>query len=437
MLSRESGLRLILGQNSCLFKTNISWLRTNVCTGLNGRVSPLQYNLRNQFSFSFQSSRNQRVENYDDFEEESVRQPRRGRILEFSNIQWNKETLIPFQKHFYQEHPGVARRNVEEVNKMRREAKMLVFGNNLPKPFQNWEESGIPGFFFFFFYQRRGGKKKFQEGYPLARPEISRNFLHIGEKKKSNIYLHPTPIQQQGIPLALSGNDVVGISRTGSGKTLTYVLPLLVHVEAQPVVQQGDGPIGLILAPTRELAQQINSEIEKYAKANIDIILKHTAVYGGTDRSQQIRKLQTWPDILVATPGRLLDLASAGMTNFKRTTYLVLDEADRMLHMGFRRDLEKILSYIRPDKQVLMWSATWPPEIQQIAQQFMKNPFGVQLAAPICTPMIKSIRISNFSPNRIKKESSLMTLRRSQRKKKSAWCLSIKRLLQIFWKEFG
>ena len=152
--------------------------------------------------------------------------------------------------------------------------------------------------------------------------------------------------------MALSGRDVIGISRTGSGKTLAYLLPLIVHIQAQPIVKRGEGPIGLILAPTRELTLQINDEINKYIRSNPDIQLKNAAVYGGSDRHKQIYSLRQSPDILVATPGRLLDLLECGETNFKRTTYCVLDEADRMLDMGFRDDLEAILSYIRPDKQV-------------------------------------------------------------------------------------
>ena len=153
------------------------------------------------------------------------------------------------------------------------------------------------------------------------------------------------------------------------------------HIQAQPIVKRGEGPIGLILAPTRELTLQINGEITKYIESNPEIQLKNCAVYGGSDRHRQIHSLRQSPDILVATPGRLLDLLECGETNFKRTTYCVLDEADRMLDMGFRDDLECILSYIRPDRQTLMWSATWPKEIQQIANQYMREPIRVQIGS--------------------------------------------------------
>ena len=140
-------------------------------------------------------------------------------------------------------------------------------------------------------------------------------------------------------------------------------------------------PCALVLAPTRELTLQINGEINKYIESNPEIQLKNCAVYGGSERHRQIHSLRQSPDILVATPGRLLDLLECGETNFKRTTYCVLDEADRMLDMGFRDDLECILSYIRPDRQTLMWSATWPKEIQQIANQYMNDAIRVQIGS--------------------------------------------------------
>ena len=191
----------------------------------------------------------------------------------------------------------------------------------------------------------------------------------------------PTPIQQQGIPIALSGRDCIGISRTGSGKTLAYLLPAIVHISAQPIVKKGEGPIALILAPTRELVNQINEEIGKFVKANNYVSVRHCAVYGGADRHRQIYNLKQSPDIIVATPGRLIDLLTQNETNFKRTTYVVLDEADRMLDMGFRDDLETILTYVRPDRQCLLWSATWPTEIQQIASMYTKDPIRVQIGS--------------------------------------------------------
>eukprot|EP01083_Nonionella_stella_P055782 147062_1 len=266
-----------------------------------------------------------------------------------AQIEWTNEALTPFTKDFYTEHPEITKKTDADIEQFRKSNAMIIHGHNIPKPFDSFTHSGLP--------------------------DICIQHLH-----KMRIE-DPSAIQQQGIPMALSGRDVVGISRTGSGKTLAYLLPLIVHIQAQPIVKRGEGPIGIILAPTRELALQINEEINKYIQSNPDIALKNCAVYGGSDRHRQIQTLRQSPDILVATPGRLLDLLECGETNFKRTTYCVLDEADRMLDMGFRDDLECILSYIRPDKQTLMWSATWPKEIQQIAASYMNDPIRVQIGS--------------------------------------------------------
>lgn len=264
------------------------------------------------------------------------------------NIQWADEKLTPFKKDFYEEHLNLQNMTNADIKRIREDLNMMVFGKNIPKPFRSFHESGIPEQYLKYL-----------------------NRLGID---------NPTPIQQQGIPTALAGRDVIGISRTGSGKTLTYLLPCIVHIAAQPAVNKGEGPIGLILAPTRELACQIGNEIDKLIQLNRTAI-KYCTVYGGTDRNRQIYSLKQSPDILVATPGRLMDLLESGVTNFKRTTYCVLDEADRMLDMGFRDDIETILSYIRPDKQTLMWSATWPSEIQSIALNYMNDPVRIQIGS--------------------------------------------------------
>lgn len=180
----------------------------------------------------------------------------------------------------------------------------------------------------------------------------------------------PTPIQGIGWPTALSGRDMVGIAQTGSGKTLAYLLPGIVHINAQPPLRPGDGPVGLILAPTRELAMQIQSEVMKFTEGSR---IRSTAVFGGVPRYGQASDLRRGVEILIATPGRLLDFLESGTTNLKRVTYLNLDEADRMLDMGFEPQIRKVVSQIRPDRQTLMWSATWPKEIQQMARDFCRE----------------------------------------------------------------
>lgn len=148
-------------------------------------------------------------------------------------------------------------------------------------------------------------------------------------------YTEPSAIQKQAIPAALQGRDIIGIAKTGSGKTAAFVLPMLVHIMDQEELSKGDGPIGLILAPTRELATQIYSEAKKFAKA---YGLRVAAVYGGASKMQQFKDLRSGTiEILVATPGRLIDMIKMKATNLRRVTYLVLDEADRMFDLGFGR----------------------------------------------------------------------------------------------------
>ncbi|ONM35290.1 DEAD box RNA helicase1 [Zea mays] len=154
-------------------------------------------------------------------------------------------------------------------------------------------------------------------------------------------FVEPTPIQSQGWPMALKGRDLIGIAQTGSGKTLSYLLPGLVHVGAQPRLEQGDGPIVLILAPTRELAVQIQEESTKFGSYSRT---RSTCVYGGAPKGPQIRDLRRGVEIVIATPGRLIDMLEAGHTNLRRVTYLVLDEADRMLDMGFEPQIRKIVA---------------------------------------------------------------------------------------------
>jgi ATP-dependent RNA helicase DDX5/DBP2 len=180
--------------------------------------------------------------------------------------------------------------------------------------------------------------------------------------------------------MALSGRDVVAIAQTGSGKTIAFALPAMLHINAyasplsrlcvtdeshrQPLLSPGDGPIALILAPTRELAVQIQQECTKFGSNSR---IRNTAIYGGAPKGPQIRDLTRGVEVVIATPGRLIDMLETGKTNLRRVTYLVMDEADRMLDMGFEPQIRKIVSQIRPDRQTLMFSATWPKDVQKLA----------------------------------------------------------------------
>merc|ERR1712225_159282 len=191
---------------------------------------------------------------------------------------------------------------------------------------------------------------------------------YVMSEVKAQGFPAPTAIQSQGWPMALSGRDVVGIAETGSGKTLTYCLPAIAHINAQPLLSPGDGPIVLVLAPTRELAVQIQEECTKFGASSR---IRNTCVYGGVPKGGQARDLRRGCEIVIATPGRLIDMLESGKTNLRRVTYLVLDEADRMLDMGFEPQIRKIVSQIRPDKQTSMYTATWPKEVESIAKDFL------------------------------------------------------------------
>ena len=198
------------------------------------------------------------------------------------------------------------------------------------------------------------------------------------DEVKAQGFPAPTAIQSQGWPMALSGRDVVGIAETGSGKTLTYCLPAIVHINAQPLLAPGDGPIVLVLAPTRELAVQIQQEITKFGQSSR---IRNTCVYGGVPKGPQIRDLSRGVEVCIATPGRLIDMLEAGKTNLRRVTYLVLDEADRMLDMGFEPQIRKIIGQIRPDRQTCMWSATWPKDVRQLASDYQTDFIQVNIGS--------------------------------------------------------
>ena len=178
--------------------------------------------------------------------------------------------------------------------------------------------------------------------------------------------------------MALMGRDLVAIAETGSGKTIGFALPAIVHINAQPLLAPGDGPIALFLAPTRELAVQIQGECDRFKSTSR---IRTTSVYGGVPKGPQIRDLSRGAEIVVATPGRLIDMIESGKTNLRRVTYLVLDEADRMLDMGFEPQIRKIIAQIRPDRQTLMFSATWPKDVQSLARDFLQNGYQVNIGS--------------------------------------------------------
>jgi superfamily II DNA/RNA helicase len=193
-------------------------------------------------------------------------------------------------------------------------------------------------------------------------------------------YTQPTPIQVQAIPVAVSGRDVLGIAQTGTGKTAGYVLPLLARLEAGRA--RARMPRSLILAPTRELAAQVEQSFEKYG---INHKLSVALLIGGVSPDEQLRKLDRGVDVLIATPGRLLDHFGRGKILLTGVEVLVIDEADRMLDMGFIPDIEKICKLLPPRRQTLFFSATMPSEIQRLVDTFLRDPARIEVARPATT----------------------------------------------------
>ncbi len=206
---------------------------------------------------------------------------------------------------------------------------------------------------------------------------------------KARNHAVPTPIQARAIPELLAGRDVLGIAQTGTGKTAAFELPILHQLSQKPRNKADNGrrrsPRALILAPTRELAIQIGGEFRAYGK---HLHLRLTVIYGGVGQKPQVEALSRGVDIVVATPGRLLDLMGQGRLGLEAVAFLVLDEADRMLDMGFVRDVRKIVSALPKTRQSLMFSATMPGEIARLSGEILADPVRVEVT-PQATPIAR------------------------------------------------
>ncbi|KAJ8925636.1 hypothetical protein NQ315_009481 [Exocentrus adspersus] len=267
--------------------------------------------------------------------------------------EWSK--LPPIKKEFYTEHPEVTNMTEEAVAVFRLENNNIVVDrtfkkeNSLPIP------KPCPKFYHAF------------HNYPEILTEIEKAGFDT-----------PTPIQAQAWPVLLSGEDLIGIAQTGTGKTLAFLLPGLIHIDGQPGERSArGGPAVLVMAPTRELALQIDKEVKKYYYRGITSV----CVYGGGNRREQVKTVTDGVDIVIATPGRLNDLFEAGHLNVKTVTYVVLDEADRMLDMGFEPQIRKVMYAIRPTRQTVMTSATWPSGVRRLAQSYMNDPIQVYVGS--------------------------------------------------------
>ncbi|GLV32989.1 uncharacterized protein CBL_10336 [Carabus blaptoides fortunei] len=267
---------------------------------------------------------------------------------------WAK--LPPLKKDFYVEDEEVKHFSKERVQSIRSENNNIVVSR--------------------VFAEKKGYK-------PIANPVVTfeqcfRNYPEIMQEIRKMGFEQPSPIQCQAWPVLLSGDDLIGIAQTGTGKTLAFLLPALIHIEGQPQPRrERTGPSVLVMAPTRELALQIEREVNKYQYKGI----KAVCVYGGGNRREQVDIVTRGVEIVIATPGRLCDLTLAGHIKLKSITYLVLDEADRMLDMGFEPQIRKVLIDIRPDRQTVMTSATWPVGVRRLAESYMDNPVQVYVGS--------------------------------------------------------
>ena len=208
------------------------------------------------------------------------------------------------------------------------------------------------------------------------------NFESLGLSKKlleaveSEGYTTPTPVQEQSIPPLLAGRDVLGVAQTGTGKTAAFALPVL-QIMSRTKTQGKRHIKALILSPTRELAAQIGERFSAYGE-HLDI--RHKVIFGGVNQNPQVRALQKGIDVLVATPGRLLDLINQGHIDITRVEFFVLDEADRMLDMGFIRDIKKVLKLLPKRRQNLLFSATMPKSIADLAGSFLHNAIMIDVS---------------------------------------------------------
>jgi len=307
-------------------------------------------------------------------------------------IDWSTVELKDFKRNFYDDIKKECEISVKGVNidEWRQEASISVLSGYKDIVLNDKKRTGYSEFYnnsWNYDEQMNGNEQENEVAPIIPLPMLTFEAAHFPDFLMNNIkkagFTKPTPIQSQAWPMALTGCDVIGIAQTGSGKTLAFLFPVIVHILDQPKLQRNDGPISLIIAPTRELAVQIEGEVQKFVRqfsnnkynsynAGYKVSnIRYCCVYGGAPRYSQMTKLRSGVEIIIATPGRLLDFIENKVTNLQRTTYLVIDEADRLLDMGFEPQLLAIVNQIRPDRQMMMFSATWPKQVINLAKKFL------------------------------------------------------------------
>jgi ATP-dependent RNA helicase RhlE len=241
-------------------------------------------------------------------------------------------------------------------------------------------------------------------------------------------YTTPTPIQQQAIPLVLTQQDLLGTAQTGTGKTAAFSLPILQLLYNRRNAEKGRRQIKvLILTPTRELAIQIDESLAAYGRHTG---ITHAVIFGGVSQLHQTNQLKNGIDILTATPGRLLDLISQGFVSLQHLQIFVLDEADRMLDMGFIHDVKRIITKLPAQRQTLFFSATMPPEIQALADVLLTRPARVAVAPVSST--VDTIEQSLFFVDKANKPKLLLHLLRNKIYP-PCWCLAAPNMGPISW----
>ncbi|EME88869.1 uncharacterized protein MYCFIDRAFT_114276, partial [Pseudocercospora fijiensis CIRAD86] len=294
---------------------------------------------------------------------EDLLNPARRKKKEIPAVDHSKIDYESFRKNFYNESIEVSEMTEDDVTTLRAELdNITVRGVDPPKPITKWSQAGFGA--------------------------------QVLDVIRENKFESPTSIQCQALPAIMSGRDTIGIAKTGSGKTLAFILPMFRHIKDQRPVANLEGPVGIIMAPTRELAVQIHRECKPYLKA---LGLRGVCAYGGAPIKDQIAELKRGAEVVVCTPGRMIDLLAANqgrVTNLRRVTYVVMDEADRMFDMGFEPQITRILGNIRPDRQTVLFSATFPKKMESLARKTLSKPVeivvgGRSVVAPEITQIIE------------------------------------------------
>ncbi|KAI8364321.1 P-loop containing nucleoside triphosphate hydrolase protein [Choanephora cucurbitarum] len=279
-------------------------------------------------------------------------------------VDHSKMDYEPFRKDFYIEPPELRDMTADQVDLLRIELDGIkIRGVQCPKPITKWTHCGLPA-----------------------------GCLEVIRKLK---YEKPTSIQAQAIPAVMNGRDVIGVAKTGSGKTIAFLLPMFRHIKDQRPLEAGEGPIAIIMTPTRELATQIHRECKPFLKV---LNLRAVCAYGGSPIKDQIADLKRGCEIIVCTPGRMIDLLCANsgrVTNLKRVTYMVMDEADRMFDMGFEPQVMKIVNNVRPSRQTVLFSATFPRQMEALARKVLKKPLEITVGgrSVVCDDVTQIVEV--------------------------------------------